>query len=90
MLNISMIVGAVAGAALIGAVGYGYNEFFDNPAVVRETTVKVEAAAQARTLAAINEVTDVAQRARAMRRLCRDTDRLYDFSTGKCRDRGPS
>lgn len=89
MFNISMIVGAIAGAALIGAVGYGYNEWFDNPAVVRETTVKVEAAAQARTLAAINEVTDVAQKARAMRRLCRDTGKLYDFETGKCREGGP-
>lgn len=86
MFTLPMGIGMVAGAVLLGVLGAGYNKFVDNPSVVRETTAKVEAAAQARTIAAINEVTDVAQRARAMRRLCRDTGKLYDFETGKCRD----
>ena len=86
MLGLNLYIGAAAGAALIGLVGLAYNSYIDNPAVVRETTVKVEAAARERTLNAINEVTDAAQKARAMRRYCRDNGRVYDFETGKCRD----
>lgn len=85
MLGLNMYIGAAAGAALVGVLALGYNHFIDNPSVVRETTAAVEAAAQARTLAAIGEVTDVAQKARAMRRYCRDNGQLYDFTTGECR-----
>ena len=81
-----MYIGAAAGAAAAFLVGLGYNVLFDNPSVVRETTAKVEAAARERTLSAINEVTDAAQKARAMRRFCRDSGKLYDFSTGRCGD----
>ncbi len=83
----NMWLGAAAGAALAGVVGLGYNTFIDNPSIIRETTVKVEAEAVARTLAAINEVNDNAEKARAMRRFCRDSGKLYDFETGKCRER---
>lgn len=83
----NMWLGAAAGAALVGVVGLGYNAFIDNPSVVRETTAKVEAEAVARTLAAINEVNDNAERARAMRRYCLDGGKLYNFETGECRER---
>jgi hypothetical protein len=83
--SINTIVGAVLGAALIGVVAWLYNGLIDNPSIVRETTVQVEAKARERTLQAINEVTDAAQKARAMRRFCRDDNWLYDFATGKCR-----
>lgn len=83
--QLNLWLGAGAGALVAFGLGWGYNTLIDNPSVVRETTAKVEAAAQARTLAAINEVNDDAERARAMRRYCRDSGRLYDFSTGKCR-----
>lgn len=75
-----------AGASAAIFLALSYNALVDNPSVVRETTAKVEAAARERTLSAINEVTDAAQKARAMRRFCRDSGKLYDFSTGRCGD----
>jgi hypothetical protein len=83
--SINMWVGAAAGAALAVGAAWLYNVAIDNPSIVRETTVRVEAAARTRTLEAISEVTDEAQRARAMRRFCRDSGQLYNFATGKCR-----
>ena len=85
--GLNTYIGAAAGAALVWGLAWGYNTFVDNPSVVRETTAKVEAEAVARTIAAINEVNDEAERARAMRRFCRDSGKLYDFETGKCRER---
>ncbi|HEX9430265.1 MAG TPA: hypothetical protein VF944_07775 [Candidatus Bathyarchaeia archaeon] len=83
--NINTYIGVAVGVGVSMGLAWGYNVLVDNPSVVRETTAKVEAAAQARTLAAISEVTDASQKARAMRRLCRDTGKLYNFETGKCR-----
>lgn len=83
--QLNLWLGAGAGVAVALALGWTYNVLVDNPSVVRETTIKVEARAREITLSAINEVTDEAERARAMRRYCRDTERLYDFSTGQCR-----
>jgi hypothetical protein len=83
--SLYMYAGAAVGAVLAGVLAFGYNEIFDNPSVVRETTTKVEAQARERTLSAINEVTDEAQRGRAMRRFCLDSGKLYNFETGKCR-----
>lgn len=77
--------GAIMGAIVMFGFAWSYNTFVDNPSVVRETRLKVESEARERTLAAINEVNDNAERARAMRRYCRDSGRLYDFSTGQCR-----
>lgn len=88
--NINMWVGAAAGAALVGIVGWGYNALVDNPSVVRETTQRVQLESRVKTLTAINEVTDAAQKARAMRRFCRDDGRVYDFTTGQCRETGPN
>lgn len=85
MFGLNMYVGAAAGAALMFIVAMGYNALVDNPSVVRETTVRVEAEARERTYAAINEVNDDAERARAMRRYCRDGGKLYDFTTNQCR-----
>ena len=84
--GLNTYLGAAAGVALAAALGWGYNTLIDNPSVVRETTVKVEAEARARTYAAINEVNDEAERARAMRRFCRDSGKLYNFETGECRE----
>lgn len=83
--SINTLFGVAVGATLLLGVAWLYNSYIDNPSIVRETTVRVESEARGRTLAAINEVTDAAQRARAMRRYCRDSGRLYDFQTGKCR-----
>jgi hypothetical protein len=85
--SVNTWIGAVAGAALIFAAAWVYNVAIDNPSVVRETTVKVEAEARERTYAAINEVNNEAERARAMRRFCRESGKLYDFETGKCSER---
>lgn len=85
--SLNLYAGAAVGVALAAVVGWGYNTLIDNPSVVRETTARVEAEAVARTLAAINEVNDNAEKARAMRRFCRDSGKLYNFETGKCRER---
>lgn len=78
--SINLWLGAVAGAALIGSLAWVYNSVIDNPSVEREALNR----ARLQTLNAINEVSDVAQRARAMRRFCRDSGKLYDFGSGKC------
>lgn len=83
--QLNLWLGAGAGITVALVLGWSYNVLIDNPSVVRETTIEVEARARAVTLAAINEVSDEAERARAMRRYCRDTERLYNFSTGQCR-----
>lgn len=83
--QLSLWLGAGAGVAAALALAWTYNVLVDNPSVVRETTKVVEAQAVARTQAAIGEVSDVAQRARAMRRYCIDSGMQYDFTTGKCR-----
>lgn len=82
--QINIWLGAAAGAVIMGFVAYGYNIIIDNPAIIHDTTVKVEAEARQRTFEAINEVTDEAERARAMLRYCRDIGRVYDFETGSC------
>ncbi len=82
--SLNIYAGAAAGLALAAAIGWGYNTFIDNPSIVRETTARVEAEAVSRTLAAINEVNDDAEKARAMRRFCRDSGKLYNFETGQC------
>lgn len=85
LTQLNLWAGAAAGAVLVGAVLFGYNVLVDNPSVVRETTTKVEARAREITLTAINEVSDEAQRARAMRRYCRDNGMQFDFAAGSCR-----
>jgi len=85
--SVNMWIGAAAGAALVAAGAWLYDTAVDDPSVVRETTIKVEAEARERTYAAINEVNDEAERARAMRRFCRESGKLYDFETGKCSER---
>ena len=83
--QLKLWLGVAAGVSGAVVLGLAYNTFIDNPSIVRETTVKVEAQARENTLRAIGEVTDEAQRARAMRRYCIDNGRVYDFQTGKCR-----
>jgi hypothetical protein len=87
--GISGTVGAIAGAVLGGLVVFGglstYNALIENPSIRKETTAIVEAKARQQTEAAINEVDDQAERARAMRRHCRDIGVLYNSATGKCR-----
>lgn len=85
MLGLPMYLGAAAGVALAGVLAFGYNKLIDNPSVVRETTIKVEAQARDRTIKAISEVRSEAERARAMRYFCVDSGKLYDFETGQCR-----
>lgn len=83
--QLNLWIGAAGGATFMLVLAFTYNQLIDNPAVVRETTVKVEAEARANTFKAINEVSDAAEKARAMRRYCIDSGMQYDFSSGKCR-----
>lgn len=83
--QINMWLGAGAGAVLALGLSWGYNIFIDNPSIVRETTQRVEAESRLKTLTAINEVSDEAQRARAKRRFCIDSGGVFSFSTGECR-----
>lgn len=85
LTQINLWIGALAGAALIGVLGVVYNAFIENPSIIRETTIAVEEKARRQTIQAIMEVTDEAQRARAMRRYCLDGGKLYDFATRQCR-----
>lgn len=85
--NLSLYLGALAGAAATFALGAGYIKLVHDPALVQITTVRVQAEARANTLRAIEEVNDAAEKARAMRRYCIDSGMQFDFGSGKCRDR---
>lgn len=82
-LNIG--IGAAAGAVLSVLAANAYFQWKVIPEVKQETRLIAEAEARKRTEAAINEVQDVAERARAMRRYCRDNGMQYNFVTGECR-----
>lgn len=84
--QLNLWLGVAAGAVAALGVAWLYNTVIDNPSVKREAIAIAEAQAKARTEAAIGEVSDVAQRARAMRRYCIDSGLRYDFTTGKCRE----
>lgn len=84
--NVNMWIGAAAGAALVAIVGWGYNALIENPMIEAAAVKRANLEAENKTLKAINEVTDNAQKARAMRRYCTDNGRLYSFRTGKCLD----
>lgn len=84
--QLNLWLGAAAGAAMMATLAYGYNKLIDNPSLVSATTAKVEAEARERTYEAINEVTNAADRARAMRYACIDSGKLFNYETGKCRD----
>jgi hypothetical protein len=75
----------VATAATFGAMS-AWTALVTLPAVKAETRAIVEAEAAKRTETAINEVSSDAEKARFMRRYCRDLGRLYDFERNTCRD----
>jgi hypothetical protein len=83
-LNIG--IGGVAGGLIAFGALSAYNGLVENPRIRAETRTIVEAEARKKTEEAINEVDDAAERARAMRRYCRDNGLLYNFATGKCRE----
>ena len=74
--------GAGAAAALL--LFSIYTTLIENPSIVKETRATAFAEAQAQTLKAINEVNDEADRARALRRFCRDSGRVYSYSSNSC------
>lgn len=82
--QLNLWLGVAAGVVVALALASAYNTLIDNPSIVKETRVKVWAEAQQITLKAMSEVGDEAERARAMRRYCRDTGRVFNFSTGTC------
>ncbi len=86
MFNIGNIVGLAAGALIMLGLAAAYDAIWDDPRVRADATAIAEAEARKRTETAINEVQDDAEKARAMRRYCRDSGSLYDFSTGRCRE----
>jgi muramidase (phage lysozyme) len=75
----------VATAATFGAMS-AWTALVTVPAVKAETRALAEAEAARRTETAINEVSSDAEKARFMRRYCRDLGRLYDFERNTCRD----
>lgn len=85
MDKISLAAGAVAGGLVLGAAVYAWTQMFTIPAVKQETRALAEAAAERRTIDAINVVSDAAERARAMRRYCGAAGLQYSFEANKCR-----
>lgn len=82
-LNIG--VGGVVGAVLAFGTLSAYNGLIENPRIRSETRAIVNAENAKLTQAAINEVSSDAEKARAMRRFCRDSGLQYDFARIECR-----
>lgn len=83
--TVALIAGGVVGAAVcFGALSL-YDATVAYPRIRAETTTIVEAKARQQTEAAINEVNDTAERARAMRKHCSDIGMLYNSASGVCR-----
>lgn len=82
---LSMGVGGLAGALLCFGVMSLYDATVVYPRIRTETTAIVEAKARQQTEAAINEVNDKAERARAMRKHCGDIGLQYNSATNVCR-----
>jgi broad specificity polyphosphatase/5'/3'-nucleotidase SurE len=80
------VLGALAGGAAAAAAVSLYFTFSVVPAAKEEARVIAEAKAKELTENAIGEVNDLAERARAMRRFCNDSGRVYDFGSNKCRE----
>ncbi|GAB4362290.1 MAG: hypothetical protein Kow0026_25980 [Oricola sp.] len=68
-------VGTFLEAHLGGRVGH----------VAAEARRDAEARMTANFFTAMGGLTDAAEKARAARRFCLDTGRVYDFATGRCR-----
>lgn len=86
VLNFLQIgAGSLLGAIVVFGAMSLYDAIIDDPAVQANTRRIVEAEADQRTTEAIHAVTDLAERARAMRRYCAERGLLYDFGTQKCR-----
>jgi hypothetical protein len=83
--KLTALAGAVAGGLIAFGVFSAYNALIDNPSIRKAERTVVEAEARQRTIDAINEITDIAERARAMRRYCLDSGMQYSVATGKCR-----
>lgn len=77
--------GGIAGAVLAFGLLAAYNSAVENPRIRAETRAIVNAENARLTQAAINEVSNDAEKARAMRRFCLDSGMQYDFAAIKCR-----
>lgn len=82
--NLSLGLGASAGAVLAGLVVFTWAHLSLVPAAKEETRAVVEAEAERRTIDAIATVSDAAERARAMRRYCAARELRYDFAANEC------
>jgi hypothetical protein len=81
---------AGAGAVLAGAATFGamtaWTSIVTIPAARQQAAALAEAQAAERTHQAIEEISSDAEKARFMRRYCRDAGRLYDFQFNRCRE----
>jgi len=82
---LKMAAGAVAGAALMYAALAVYAATVHDPSIRRAERATVEAEAAQKTLDALKEVGNAAEKDRAMLRYCRDDGRVYDFASHKCK-----
>lgn len=78
-------VGGIAGAVLAFGTLSAYNGLIENPRIRAETRAIVNAESVKLTQQAINEVSSDADKARAMRKFCRDSGMQYDFARIACR-----
>ncbi|WP_127523559.1 hypothetical protein [Mesorhizobium sp. Z1-4] len=83
---LNMGIGGALGMLVMFGGFSAWDAIIDDPAIRKETRSIVEAEAEERTKEALNEVSDAAERARAMRRYCAERGELYDFETNQCRE----
>lgn len=87
MFGIKDILTGLGGAVVAALLILPYNYLVENPAIKKETRAIVEAESVIQTQEAINEVSDLAERARAMRRYCADRGLHYNSAEVECRDK---
>lgn len=78
--DLKALLAAMGGAAAAVAVAWTYNVVIDNPSVVKQA----EAVIAVNTYKAIGEIRNDADKARAMRRFCHESGRVYNFATVEC------
>ncbi len=79
-------VAGLAGAVIVAGPLLAWNTFVDNPRQRAEAEARVTAELTANFFSAMGDLTDAAEKARAARRFCLDSGRLYDIGTGDCRE----
>ena len=78
--NLKAIAAALAAAAVAGSLGYGVGHWRGEAAGAAKALLKAEREFNR----AVGELSNEADQARVLRRMCVGAGGVYDFATGEC------